>query len=98
LPSILLDWPYPSALQLNTVAKAAPRGRSCRGCSPRIVSRRGWAVEQAAWRLGVSAAIYREIESGERWPTWEAFDRICQTFGRPQTFVAGGRSYRRRMG
>jgi transcriptional regulator with XRE-family HTH domain len=49
----------------------------------------GWSVEQAARRLGVTQAIYREIEAGTRWPTWEAFDRICRTFGWPQTFSVG---------
>jgi transcriptional regulator with XRE-family HTH domain len=28
--------------------------------------RAGWTVEQAARRLGVSAAVYREIENGTR--------------------------------
>ena len=50
-------------------------------------TRAGWTVEQAAQRLGVSAAIYREIEAGTRAPDWEAFDRICKTFGWRQTFV-----------
>jgi len=49
--------------------------------------RRGWSVEHAARRLRVSAATYREIEAGERSPEWETFDRICKTFGWPQTLV-----------
>ena len=51
-------------------------------------TRRGWSVEQAARRLGVSAAIYREIEAGMRTPNWETWDAICRTFGWQQTFVA----------
>jgi transcriptional regulator with XRE-family HTH domain len=51
--------------------------------------RAGWSVEQAARRLGVSSAIYREIEAGMRAPAWETFDRICKTFGWPQTLVGG---------
>ena len=26
-------------------------------------------------------------QAGERWPTFETWDRICKTFGWPQTFV-----------
>jgi DNA-binding XRE family transcriptional regulator len=42
---------------------------------------------QAAWRLGISVREYREIEAGERSPSWETWDRICRTFGWPQTFM-----------
>jgi DNA-binding XRE family transcriptional regulator len=49
----------------------------------------GWSVGQAAWRLGVSVREYREIEAGERIPSWETFDRICRLFGWPQTFASG---------
>ena len=48
--------------------------------------RADWSIEQAARRLGVSQAIYREIEAATRTPTWEAWDRICKAFGWPQTF------------
>jgi DNA-binding XRE family transcriptional regulator len=41
--------------------------------------------EQAARRFGVSRAPYRALEAGERWPEWETYDRICKTFGWPQT-------------
>jgi transcriptional regulator with XRE-family HTH domain len=47
--------------------------------------RAGWSVEQAARMLGVSSAIYEGIEAGTRMP--ETCDRICTTFGWPQTFV-----------
>ena len=47
----------------------------------------GWSVEQAARRLGVTQAINREIEAGERSPSWETWERICRTFGWGQTFV-----------
>ena len=50
-------------------------------------TRAGWSVGQAAWRLGVSVREYREIEAGERWPSFETWDRICRLFGWPQTFV-----------
>jgi len=50
-------------------------------------TRRGWSVEQAARRLGVSAATYLEIEAGTRKPAWETWDAICRMFGWPRTFV-----------
>jgi DNA-binding XRE family transcriptional regulator len=43
--------------------------------------RAGWTVEQAARRLGVSAAVYREIENGTRTPDWPTWNMICRTFG-----------------
>jgi hypothetical protein len=30
--------------------------------------------------------LYRELESGERWPSFDTYDRICKLFGWPQTF------------
>lgn len=50
--------------------------------------RAGWSVGQVAWRLGVSIREYREIEAGERSPTLDTWDRICTTFGWPQTFAS----------
>ena len=50
--------------------------------------RAGWSVEQAARRLCVSPAIYREIEAGTRKPEWETWDAICRTFGWSRTFTA----------
>jgi hypothetical protein len=44
-------------------------------------------MEQVEWRLGVSVRAYREIEAGERWPSFEAWDRICELYGWPQAFV-----------
>ena len=57
-----------------------------------IGSRAGWSVARAAWELGVSIREYRELEAGERSPSWETFDRICKLLGWPQTFVGGRRS------
>ena len=48
--------------------------------------RAGWSVGQAAWALGVNVREYREIEAGARLPSFEMWDRICKTFGWPQTF------------
>ncbi|HET6792122.1 MAG TPA: helix-turn-helix domain-containing protein [Actinomycetota bacterium] len=49
--------------------------------------RAGWSVGQSAWRHGVSVREYRELEAGERWPNGETFNRICELYGWPQTFV-----------
>jgi hypothetical protein len=32
---------------------------------------------------------YQELEAGERWPNGETFNRICELYGWPQTFVSG---------
>ncbi|HET6791750.1 MAG TPA: helix-turn-helix transcriptional regulator [Actinomycetota bacterium] len=40
--------------------------------------RAGGSVGQAAWRLGTTVREYREIEAGERSPSWETWDRICE--------------------
>ena len=50
--------------------------------------RAGWSVARAAYELAVSIRAYREIETGERSPNWEQFDRICKTCGWPQTSAA----------
>jgi DNA-binding XRE family transcriptional regulator len=42
---------------------------------------------QAAWRLGVSVREYRELEAGERSPTFATWNRICRMFSWPRTFV-----------
>jgi DNA-binding XRE family transcriptional regulator len=47
----------------------------------------GWSIGRTAWRLGVSIHEYRELEAGERVPSWETCDRICKLSGWPQTFV-----------
>jgi transcriptional regulator with XRE-family HTH domain len=47
----------------------------------------GWSMGFVAWRLGVSVREYGELEAGDRSPSFEAWDRICKTFGWPQTFV-----------
>ena len=49
--------------------------------------RAGWSVGQAAVALGASVREYRELAAGARWPNRETFDRICELFGWPQTFV-----------
>jgi transcriptional regulator with XRE-family HTH domain len=49
--------------------------------------RAGWSVARAAYELGVPIRVYRELEAGVRSPSFETSDRICKTFGWPQTFV-----------
>ena len=46
----------------------------------------GWSVEQAARQIGVGIREYRELEAGERSPSWETYDRTCKLYGWPQTF------------
>ena len=50
-------------------------------------TRWGLSIGQAAWRFGVSPAIYCEIEAGTRGPDFDTYDRICKLFGWPQTFA-----------
>jgi hypothetical protein len=49
--------------------------------------RAGWSVEQAARRLRVSQAIYRELEAG-RGRRRGRRGTGCKVFGWPQTLVA----------
>jgi transcriptional regulator with XRE-family HTH domain len=49
--------------------------------------RAGWSGARAAWELGVNIREYRELESGQRPPSFETWDRICKLYGWPQTFV-----------
>ena len=49
--------------------------------------RSGWSVGQLAWRLGITVREYQEVEAGERWPNRETFNRICELYGWPQSFV-----------
>jgi transcriptional regulator with XRE-family HTH domain len=51
--------------------------------------RRRWglSVAQAVGRFGVRPSEYRELEAGERWPSFETYDRICKLFGWPQAFT-----------
>jgi hypothetical protein len=48
-------------------------------------------VCRAAWLLGLTVREYRELEAGERFPTSETWDRICELYGWPQTFVRAHR-------
>ena len=45
------------------------------------------SLEQAAQRVGVTSRLYRDMETGEVWPSYETYERICDLFGWPQTFV-----------
>jgi hypothetical protein len=48
--------------------------------------REGLRVCRAAWLIGMSVREYRELEAGERCPTFETWHRICELYGWPQTF------------
>jgi hypothetical protein len=43
--------------------------------------------ECRAWLIGVSVREYRELEAGERTPTFETWDRMCKLYGWPQRFA-----------
>ena len=63
---------------------------------PNVYPCLGWTASdplieaQPAWRLGLSIREYRELEAGARSPNFETWDRICEPYGWPQTFVGGG--------
>jgi len=48
--------------------------------------RAGWSEAEAARHLRVTVRTYQELEAGGRSPNFETWDRICKTFGWPQTF------------
>ena len=48
--------------------------------------REGLRVCRAAWLLGVTVREYRELEAGDRVPDVQTYERMCRTFGWPQTF------------
>jgi transcriptional regulator with XRE-family HTH domain len=52
----------------------------------RDCERAGLSVEQAARRLGVTTAANRDLEAGERWPSWKTYDRIASAFEWPRSF------------
>jgi predicted transcriptional regulator len=60
------------------------------GMLERDRKRAGWSVGRAAWRLGVTVREYRELEAGARSPSFETWDRICDLYGWPQTFIHAG--------
>jgi ribosome-binding protein aMBF1 (putative translation factor) len=49
--------------------------------------REGLSLARAAWLLGVSVRELREIEAGERYPSFDTYERIAKLFGWPQSFV-----------
>ncbi|HEX2422890.1 MAG TPA: helix-turn-helix domain-containing protein [Actinomycetota bacterium] len=51
------------------------------GMMQRGRKREGLRVCRPAWLVGVSVREYREIEAGERSPTFETWDRICKLYG-----------------
>ncbi len=61
--------------------------------------RRGFTVGQVAWRLGISAGEYRELEAGTGLPSFQIWDAICKLADgrRPSSEVKiGNRSPNRR--
>ena len=54
--------------------------------------REGLRECRAARLIGMTVREYRELEAGERTPTFETWDRICKLYGWPQTFVGATRA------
>ena len=48
--------------------------------------REGLRLCHAAWLVGVSVREYQDFEAGERFLSFETWDRICKLYGWPQTF------------
>jgi len=57
------------------------------GMMQRARKREGLRVCRAAWLVGVSVREYREIQAGDREPSLEAYRRISELYGWPQTFA-----------
>ena len=53
--------------------------------------REGLRVCRAAWLVGVTVREYREMEAGDRVPEFYVWDRLCELYGWPQTFVGQAR-------
>jgi Helix-turn-helix domain len=46
--------------------------------------RLGLSVARASWLVGASVPDYRELETGERYPDFDTWDRIRKLYGWPQ--------------
>ena len=53
--------------------------------------REGIRVCRAAWLVGVTVREYSEMEAGDRDPEIDIWDRLCNLYGWPQTFVGSAR-------
>lgn len=53
--------------------------------------REGLRVCRAAWLVGVTVREYREMEAGDRVPEFDDWDRPCELYGWPRTFVGSAR-------
>jgi hypothetical protein len=60
------------------------------GIMRRAPKREGLRVCRVAWLLGVSVREYRQLESGECSPDSVTWNRICELYGWPQTFIGVG--------
>jgi hypothetical protein len=52
--------------------------------------REGLRVCRAAWLVGVTVREYREMEAGDRVPGVTTYERLCELYGWPQSFVGSG--------
>jgi len=53
--------------------------------------RTAWPVRRSrfVWLIGVSVGEYGALENGGNYPDFETWDRICELYAWPQTFVDG---------
>lgn len=83
-------YPYDPAFDAELVADSSSDGTRIVLMFPELLKldreRSGLSVGEAARRLHVSPAWYLDLEAGKRLPDWETYDRICKTFGWPQSF------------
>ena len=49
--------------------------------------RNGLRIARASWLVGVTVREYRELEAGAKPPDYDTYDRICELFGWPRSFV-----------
>ena len=49
--------------------------------------REGLRVCRAAWLIGVSVRVYREIVAGDRTPSLDTYRRISELYGWPETWA-----------
>ena len=77
--------PIDLPLRSSSVDESVPR-RSRRWVTALVVLLLLAVAAASAWRLGLSVREYRELETGDRPPSFETWDRICKLYGWPRSF------------
>jgi hypothetical protein len=49
---------------------------------------RGFTEGQVVLCLGIGVREYRRLVAGEKWPDPDTWDRTCELYGWPQSFVS----------